>query len=159
MLFPAPVRFLAVGAMTAMFGVLLNLILGLSRVLLAMGRRHDMPVATGRLNTAGTTPTVAVWVMGAVVAALTLLGDVRVTWSFSAFTVLIYYALTNLAALQLSNKDRFYPRWLAWAGLAACLFLAFWVDVQIWLIGMSLIGVGLLWHWTAQRIYSSSHQD
>jgi APA family basic amino acid/polyamine antiporter len=157
--FPGAGTILAVGAMTAMFGVLLNLILGLSRVLLAMGRRHDMPAATGRLNAAGTTPTVAVWVMGAVVAALTLLGDVRVTWSFSAFTVLIYYALTNLAALQLSNKDRFYPRWLAWAGLAACLFLAFWVDVQIWLIGLSLIGVGLLWHWAAQRLYSSSHQD
>ncbi len=157
--FPGAGTILAVGAMTAMFGVLLNLILGLSRVLLAMGRRHDMPAATGRLNAAGTTPTVAVWVMGAVVAALTLLGDVQVTWSFSAFTVLIYYALTNLAALQLSNKDRFYPRWLAWAGLAACLFLAFWVDVQIWLIGLSLIGVGLFWQWTAQRLYSSSHQD
>ncbi len=157
--FPGAGTILAVGAMTAMFGVLLNLILGLSRVLLAMGRRHDMPAATGRLNASGTTPTVAVWVMGAVVAALTLLGDVRVTWSFSAFTVLIYYALTNLAALQLSNKDRFYPRWLAWAGLAACLFLAFWVEVQIWLIGLSLIGAGLLWHWAAQRLYSSSHQD
>src|SRR5690606_13476539 len=31
------------GAMTAMLGVLLNLILGLSRVVLAMGRRGDLP--------------------------------------------------------------------------------------------------------------------
>ena len=36
---------LALGAITAMAGVLLNLILGLSRVLLAMGRRGDMPRA------------------------------------------------------------------------------------------------------------------
>ena len=33
----------AFGAATAMLGVLLNLVLGLSRVLLAMGRRGDMP--------------------------------------------------------------------------------------------------------------------
>jgi APA family basic amino acid/polyamine antiporter len=157
--FPAAGPILAIGAMTAMFGVLLNLILGLSRVLLAMGRRRDMPAATGRLSATGATPAVAVWVMGAVVAGLTLLGDVRVTWSFSAFTVLIYYALTNLAAIQLSDEDRFYPRVLAWAGLIACLFLAFWVDVQIWLIGLGLIGFGLVWHWAMQRFYGSSHQD
>ena len=36
---PTVHRIVAVGAMTAMLGVLLNLILGLSRVLLAMGRR------------------------------------------------------------------------------------------------------------------------
>jgi len=34
---------LGLGAIAAMLGVLLNLILGLSRVLLAMGRRRDMP--------------------------------------------------------------------------------------------------------------------
>ena len=39
---------LAIGAITAMFGVLLNLMLGLSRVLLAMGRRGDMPHATAQ---------------------------------------------------------------------------------------------------------------
>jgi basic amino acid/polyamine antiporter, APA family len=34
---------ISIGAMTAMLGVLLNLLLGLSRMLLAMGRRRDMP--------------------------------------------------------------------------------------------------------------------
>ena len=120
---------LAIGAVTAMFGVLLNLLLGLSRALLAMGRRGDMPHATAHVG-AGGTPVVAVIVMGVVVAALALVGDVRVTWSFSAFTVLIYYALTNLAALRLSDEERFYPRLLAWLGLAACLFLAFWVETR-----------------------------
>ena len=36
---PAAIWIVAIGAMTAMLGVVLNLILGLSRVLLAMGRR------------------------------------------------------------------------------------------------------------------------
>jgi len=47
-----------------MLGVLLNLILGLSRVLLAMGRRRDMPEVMARLNQVGTTPYWAVVVVG-----------------------------------------------------------------------------------------------
>ena len=141
----------AVGAITAMLGVLLNLLLGLSRVLLAMGRRGDMPTQVAKLDTAGTTPYIAVIVIGVLIGGLVLIGNVRTTWSFSAFTVLIYYSLTNLAALQLTPEQRLFPRWLAWAGLAACLFLAFWVEVQIWIIGVILLGVGLVWQYAMQR--------
>jgi basic amino acid/polyamine antiporter, APA family len=149
---PGASQVLVIGAITAMLGVLLNLLLGLSRVLLAMGRRLDMPPAVARINAAGTTPYVAVIVIAVVIAGLALIGNVRVTWSFSAFTVLIYYALTNLAALQLSDRDRLYPRWIAWAGLVACLFLAFWVETIIWVVGIGLIIVGLLWHFVALRL-------
>ncbi|MCL4860410.1 MAG: amino acid permease [Caldilineaceae bacterium] len=150
--FPGSAQILAIGAITAMLGVLLNLLLGLSRVLLAMGRRGDMPRILGRLNAAGATPTAAVIVVGVAIAGLALIGNVRTTWSFSAFTVLIYYALTNLAALRLPPAERLYPRWIAWTGLVACLFLAFWVDWQIWLVGLGLIIVGLFWHLAAQRL-------
>lgn len=145
-------KLIAIGAITAMLGVLLNLILGLSRMLLAMGRRHDMPPATARLDAQNTTPYVAVVVVGAAIAALVLIGNVKTTWSFSAFTVLIYYAITNLAALRLNDKERLYPKWIAWVGLAACLFLAFWVEVQIWLVGLGMLGIGLVWHFIAQRV-------
>jgi APA family basic amino acid/polyamine antiporter len=145
---------LAVGAITAMLGVLLNLILGLSRVLLAMGRRHDMPPITGKLNEAGTTPYIAVIVMGAFIALLTLLGDVRTTWSFSAITVLLYYAITNLSALQLSDEERLYPRWVGYAGLAACFSLTFFVNVQIYIIVAILLVVGVAWKWLAGRLFT-----
>ena len=146
----------SIGAMTAMLGVLLNLMLGLSRVLLAMGRRGDMPRVTARLNESQTTPWVAVIVIGIIVTALAGIGNVRTTWSFSAFTVLVYYAITNLAALRLSVKDRIYPRIFSWFGLGACLFLAFWVEWQIWAVGLGLVCFGLFWHKIAQRITSSS---
>jgi APA family basic amino acid/polyamine antiporter len=142
----------AAGAMAAMLGVLLNLILGLSRVLLAMGRRGDMPPAVARLNSAGTTPWVAVVIVGIIIAGLALIGSVKTTWSFSAFTVLIYYALTNLCALRLRPTQRLYPRFFAWCGLAGCLFLAFWVERRIWVAGIALLGVGLVWHLTARGI-------
>jgi len=145
--FPIPgvSQLLAVGAITAMLGVLLNLILGLSRVWLAMGRRLDMPRVLARLNPEGTTPYVAVVVVEVTIALLILLGDVKTTWSFSAFSVLIYYAITNLAALQLSPAERLYPQWLAWVGLGNCLFLAFSVEREIWLTGLALIAAGLIW--------------
>jgi len=136
---------LAIGAISAMLGVLLNLILGLSRVLLAMGRRGDMPRSLARLNTAGTTPPIAVLTIGGGVALLVLIGNVRTTWSFSAFTVLVYYALTNLAALRLPRAEQRYPRWVAIAGLLTCLLLAFWVEAIIWWVGLGLIAIGLGW--------------
>lgn len=143
---------LAIGAITAMLGVLLNLILGLSRVMLAMGRRRDMPVAVARVDKAGRTPEAAVVVVSVIIAALVLIGDVRITWSFSAFTVLVYYAITNLAAYQMPSDKRRYPRILAALGLLACLFLAFWVEPEIWLAGSLLIAVGLGWRWIVRRL-------
>lgn len=150
--FVAPL--VAIGAVTAMLGVLLNLILGLSRVLLAMGRRRDMPPVVARINEAGTTPYVAVAVMGIVIAVLVLIGDVRTTWSFSAFNVLLYYSITNLSALQLSAEERLYPRWISWTGLAACIFLAFWVEVEILLVGLVILVVGLAWQLAAGRLFA-----
>ncbi|HOE96466.1 MAG TPA: APC family permease [Candidatus Sumerlaeota bacterium] len=142
----------AVGAATAMLGVLLNLLLGLSRVLLAMGRRGDAPRALARLDRSGATPVAAVIAVGGLIAGLTLIGSVRTTWSFSAFTVLIYYAITNAAALALPPPARLFPRWMAAAGLAGCLFLAFWVEQRIWLSGLLLIAAGLGWHRLARRL-------
>ncbi|MEX2288444.1 MAG: APC family permease [Planctomycetaceae bacterium] len=139
----------AAGAMTSMLAVLLNLLLGLSRVVLAMGRRGDLPSLLGRLNRSGTTPTAAVVLVGAIVAGLVLLGDVKTTWSFSAFSVLMYYALTNLATLRMSNEERLYPPIIAWFGLLSCLFLAFWVEQHIWIVGLALVLAGLAWWWIA----------
>jgi APA family basic amino acid/polyamine antiporter len=142
--------------MTAMLGVLLNLILGLSRVLLAMGRRGDMPSVTARLDSSQATPYVAVAVMGIVVAGFAAIGSVETTWTFSAFTVLIYYAITNLAALRLGESDRLYPRVFAWCGLGACLFLAFWVEWRIWVVGLCLIVFGLMWHMAGRQLAQRS---
>lgn len=131
--------FVTFGAITAMLGVLLNLILGLSRVWLAMGRRRDMPGGLAALDGRGE-PRIAIIVSSVVVAGITLLGDVGLAWSFSAMTVLLYYGLTNLAALALDRR-----RLTGWLGLGSCVFLSFFVALPVWLAGAGLIGAGLLW--------------
>ena len=149
---PGVAYLVAVGAITAMLGVLLNLILGLSRVLLAMGRRRDVPGIFGKLNDAGTTPVAATIAVGVIIGGLALVGDVKTTWQFSAFTVLIYYSLTNLAALRLPPEARLFPRAFAWMGLAGCFFLAWWVRWEIWAVGVGLIALGLIWHVMAVKL-------
>jgi APA family basic amino acid/polyamine antiporter len=141
---------MAIGAVTAMAGVLLNLILGLSRVLLAMGRRGDAPGLFASIGK-NQVPAAATIAIGIFVAALALIGSVRTTWSFSAFTVLVYYAITNLCALKLPDEARLYPAWISWAGLVGCLSLAFFVETNVWVAGLALIAVGIGWHWWRSR--------
>lgn len=137
---------LGVSAVAAMAGVLLNLVLGLSRVLLAMARRGDAPRFLSRIEAERASPVASVWTCGVIVAGIALLGDVRTTWSFSAFTVLVYYAITNLAALRLPRAERLFPRWIPAVGLTGCLGLAFWVERSIWLVGLALLTAGLAAH-------------
>lgn len=138
--------FVTFGAITAMLGVLLNLILGLSRVWLAMGRRHDMPTPLAALDPRGE-PRAAIIVSSVLVAGLTLVGDIGLAWSFSAMTVLLYYGLTNLSALAV---DRSRPT--GWLGLASCLFLSFFVPLPVWLAGAGLIAAGLIWKGVYTRL-------
>jgi APA family basic amino acid/polyamine antiporter len=135
-------RIIAFGAISAMLGVLLNLLLGLSRVLLAMAREHEMPHALAKVDEKNQSPQRAVWTMGAVIASLTLLGNIKLAWSLSAFTVLIYYGITNLCALALAPEQRRFPRPIAYAGLFSCLLLAFFVPLNIWLLGSALLALG-----------------
>ncbi len=139
-------------AVTAMLGVLLNLILGLSRVMLSMGRRKDLPGVLAHINPKTQSPVPAVLATGVVIGLLVLSGDVLFTWSFSAFTVLIYYSITNLSALLMPDDLRLYPKWVPAMGLFGCLFLAFWIELLFILLGIGMILVGLIWHRVAKYI-------
>lgn len=151
---PGAAWWIGVAAVTAMLGVLLNLVLGLSRVALAMGRRADLPPIFGTIDAAGTTPVPAVLLVGTVIGGLTMLGDVGTTWSLSAFTVLVYYAVTNAAALRLPVEHRLYPRWVSVAGLLGCLGLAAWVDARFWIWGFGLLAVGHVGRWIGARVWA-----
>jgi APA family basic amino acid/polyamine antiporter len=135
------------GGVTAMLGVLLNLVLGLSRVVLAMGRRGDIPRRFGQIHGVRGTPQYATLLTGVFIVTLVLIGDMKTTWSFSAFTVLVYYAITNLALIRMPATERRFPAMIAWLGLLSCGFLAFWVELTIILAGSVLIFLGLLVHW------------
>ena len=77
---------------------------------------------------------------------LVAIGDIKTAWSFSAFTVLVYYGITNLAALKVTKSDRFVPTWVSIIGLVSCLGLAVFVPWQVLLSGIIFIVVVLLIH-------------
>jgi basic amino acid/polyamine antiporter, APA family len=145
-------RLVTAAAITAMLGVLLNLLLGLSRVVLGMARQRDLPAGLAEIHPTTESPRRAVWATGVLIAVLVLRGDVVFTWSFSAFTVLLYYAITNLAALRLPADLRLYPRVIPMLGLGGCLFLAAFVDREIWILGLVVVLAGVAWHAVARRL-------
>ncbi|MGM0907303.1 MAG: APC family permease [Pseudomonadota bacterium] len=142
-----PIQWLVtLGAVVAMGGVILNLILGVSRVVLAMGRRADLPMRFANLDGQQTSAPPATWLTCIVMLVLVAIGDIKTAWSFSAFTVLVYYGITNLAALKVTKGDRFVPKWVSIIGLVSCLGLAVFVPWQVLLSGIIFIVVVLLIH-------------
>lgn len=141
--------FVEIGAIVAMVAVLVNLVLGLSRVWLAMGRRGDMPSGLARVTDSGS-PVRAVLLSGGLVALFVLGDDIFWAWSFSAFTVLLYYGITNLAALRLA--ERMFPKWISVAGLASCVGLAYFVDQGALRVGLVVLVVGWVWRFVWRRL-------
>ncbi|MEM9915346.1 MAG: APC family permease [Planctomycetota bacterium] len=140
-----------IAAVTAMLGVILNLILGLSRVALAMGRRKLLPGVFAKIDDSGTTPAPAVILVAVIVAGLACLGSIKAAWSLSAVTVLVYYAITNAAALRLPPEARLYPRVFSWLGLVGCLGLSVFVEPIYWAYAGGVIVVAFVWHTATQR--------
>lgn len=129
---------LLIGALTAMLGVVLNLLLGLSRVALAMARRSDFPKELAVVNEKGI-PKRATILVAIIITVLVLIGDIRLSWTFSAFTVLVYYSLTNLCAIRIEKESRLYPVWISWFGLIGCLGLATQITPIIALAGLAVL--------------------
>lgn len=152
---PILITIISISAITAMIGVLLNLLLGISRVVLGMSRRLDLPTGLSKIQAESGSPANSVFFTGTIIFLLVLIGDIKITWSFSAFNVLGYYAVTNLAALKIPAAQRLYPPIVSVFGLLGCLFLAFFVDVQVWITGLLLLLAGILWHFIIKKVHSS----
>ncbi|GAB7066542.1 amino acid permease [Mycobacterium hodleri] len=125
-----------VGATIAALGSLLALILGVSRTALAMARDRHLPPALAVVHPRFETPYRAELVVGAVVAVLAGVLDLRGAIGFSSFAVLVYYAIANASAFTLGAKL------IPVAGLVGCLVLAVTLPVTSVLTGMAVLLVG-----------------
>ncbi|MEU7929974.1 APC family permease [Micromonospora echinofusca] len=136
------------GATVAVTGVLLSLLAGVGRTALAMARRRDLPGALAAVHPVYRVPHRAELAVAAVVVAIVLLGDVRDAIGFSSCTVLVYYAITNAAALTLGRDPgrRLPVRALAVLGLVGCLLLAVNLPPASVLAGAAVLAAGALWY-------------
>ena len=85
---------------------------------------------------------VAVVVTGTLMCAVILAGDLRVAVTAATFTILVYYAVTNVAALRLPPARRLYPRGIAMLGLASCVLFALSLKGAAVAGGLGLLAAG-----------------
>jgi basic amino acid/polyamine antiporter, APA family len=124
-----------VGAAVASLGVLLSLLAGVSRTILAMARDRAVPMWFARVHARYRTPSRGELAIGLLVCVSVLLVDLRNAIGFSSFTVLVYYAIANVSAWTQPPEQRRWPRWLQALGVVGCLALVFALPPATVLVG------------------------
>lgn len=133
-----------IGAAIASLGVLLNLVPGVSRTMLAMARRRELPGWFGHVDGRRNLPLRAETTVVVVVGVLACLLGLRSAIAISGTAVLTYYAITNAAALTLTSAQRRWPRWIAATGLVGCVALALALPWRELLSGAGVLAAGVL---------------
>lgn len=141
----------SVGGVTAMLGVVLSQLLGLSRMGFAMARRGDLPRFLGQVHPRYGVPGGAVLAIGAVAAVVAATGTLRGVASAASFTILIYYGIANLAALRMPRAGKLYPDAVPRLGLASCAVLALSLSPPVIATGLALLAAGFALRWALQR--------
>lgn len=131
-----------VGAAVAALGSLLALILGVSRTTLAMARDRHLPHVLAAVHPRFMVPHRAELAVGAVVAVLAAVTDVRGAIGFSSFGVLTYYAIANASAWTLTPAEGRPWRLVPTVGAAGCVVLAFSLPLTSVLWGAAVIAIG-----------------
>ncbi|WP_225835476.1 APC family permease [Streptomyces sp. NK08204] len=138
---PGLVPVVRVGAAVAALGSLLALILGVSRTTLAMARDGHLPGALAAVHPRFQVPHRAELTVGAVVAVLAAVVDVRGAIGFSSFGVLAYYAVANASAWTLSPAPL--SRAVPLVGLVGCATLAFALPAASVVVGAGVLAAGV----------------
>ena len=144
---------ITLGASTAMLGVLLSQILGISRMLFAMGRRKDLPPVLAKVHPKYQVPHLGIFLTGGIILLLTLFGSFEFILASAAFSILLYYSITNVAALKQPEKERRYGRAVPILGLAGCLAMAVSLDPEVIGSGLLLLLTGFILRFLHRKFY------
>ena len=116
---------ISIASTVATASVLLALIPGISRVVVAMSRDKYLPVSFGNIHSKFNSAYIADILISTVVIIGILYFDVVKAIKLSSFFILVYYSITNYSVIKLEKSKRLYPIVTAFFGLFGCLLLAF----------------------------------
>lgn len=133
----------SVGGVTAMLGVILSQILGLSRMVFAMARRGDLPAALAHVHERHGAPDRAVLIVGAIAAVIAATGTLAGVAAAASFTILIYYGIANVAALRMPASYKLYSDAVPIVGVVACATLALSLSSATIATGMVTLAAGI----------------
>ena len=125
--------------------------LGVSRTTLAMARDRHFPPALAAIHPRFRVPYRAELAIGAVVAVVAAVADLRAAIGFSSFGVLVYYFVANVSAFTQPSTDRRFPRWLQVLGAVSCLVLVATLPGTAVLVGVVVFVVGFAARWLRLR--------
>jgi len=145
-----------VGAGFAALGVLLNLIPGVSRTMLAMARQRDLPATFAVIDEHRSLPLRAEFTVAAAVVVVVVVADLRDALALSGVGVLVYYAITNAAALRLTPTERRWPPALGVAGLIGCLALVAALPPTSVAVGSGILAAGVVVRMATTRARGTS---
>ncbi len=143
------------GATVATLGVLLSLMVGISRTIFSMAANRELPHWLSAIHPKFKVPHRAEIIVAFFIGMIVMIGDVRSAVGFSSFTILIYYTITNASAISLPKEMRLWPSYLAGAGLFFCLLLALSLPSQSLIIGGTVITVGTIIFFAKNRMMQS----
>ncbi|HUP48645.1 MAG TPA: amino acid permease [Thermoanaerobaculia bacterium] len=149
--FPWLAVVVSAGGVTAMLGVILSQLLGLSRMAFAMARRGDLPRFLESVHPTHAVPHRAVLLIGAIAAVVAATGTLRGVASAASFTILIYYGIANLAALRMPGPARLYPNAIPLIGVLACALLALSLPGPTLAAGLATLAAGFAARWLVRR--------
>lgn len=154
---PAISTIVLIGASTAMLGVLLSQILGISRMMLAMSRRNDLPPAFQTIHQKYRIPHFGIVITGMVIIILTITGAFEFIVRAATFTILLYYSITNIAALKQPRKEQIYGKVIPVLGLIGCLAMSVSLPFNVIITGIGLLLAGFIIRFFLHRIYDNKH--
>ncbi|MGB5937754.1 MAG: APC family permease [Ornithinimicrobium sp.] len=134
-----------VAVLCAAGGALLNMLLGVSRMMLAMARDQHFPRALAFVGGPHQLPWLAEAAVTVVVLAVVLSLDVRGAIGFSSFGVLLYYAVTNLSAWTVRGSS-WWRHGIPVIGLIGCLTLVATLPLPSVIGGVVVIAAGIGWY-------------
>jgi basic amino acid/polyamine antiporter, APA family len=140
--FPAVATLVSMAAVTAMLGVILSQLLGLSRMGFAMARRGDLPRALEHVHPKYGVPGNVVIAIGLIAALVTATGTLREVASAASFAILIYYGIANLAALRMPREAKLFHDAIPAFGLVSCAALAIALDPNVIAVGLGILAAG-----------------
>jgi basic amino acid/polyamine antiporter, APA family len=153
---PAIQLVITIGASTAMLGVLLSQLLGISRMIFAMARNNDFFPAFNKINKSSRVPHIALIFTAMIILLLTWFGSFEFVLAAAAFTILLYYSITNIAALKQEKPDRLYPQWIPVLGLLGCMAMAVSLNKFVVISGVVLLLMGWMFRWILHRFIKTS---
>ena len=115
---------ISIASTIASASVLLALMPGISRVVVAMSRDKYLPITLSTIHKKFNSAYYADILLSIVVVIGILYFDVVEAIKLSSFFILLYYSLTNYSVIKLEKSKRLYSVSIAYFGLLGCLCLA-----------------------------------